>query len=159
MRIHKGETQGQPQQPPFMSRPRFPGPQMHPNNQLNYRQPPPMPPQYPTQPMMEAMIKQEPMDMATMEPMVEIHEQEQQGSFPATLGEGAVSITPISKNPKQRPMINANVMKIVQSNPNLSIKKSPEKLQPVTATTSQGPMPMGVALPDPDRYVNLTKFQ
>ncbi|XP_057671512.1 uncharacterized protein LOC130903436 isoform X1 [Diorhabda carinulata] len=154
MRIHKGETQVQP---PYSNRPRFPNPPNNQMGQLNYRQPPPMPQQYPPVQPMDIYIKQEPMDPATMEPMVEIHEQGgpmdqgqiEQQSFPDTLGDGAVSITPISKNPKQKALINANVMKIVQNNPQLSIKKSSEKMQQVAAGTSQ--IPMGVNLPDPDR--------
>lgn len=69
-------------------------------------------------------VKQEP-----LEPMVEIHESEpppQKANFTnqRSLGGGAVSITPISKNPNQKATINANIMKLVQNNPNLSIKKS-----------------------------------
>ncbi|XP_074032895.1 uncharacterized protein isoform X2 [Leptinotarsa decemlineata] len=147
MRIHKGETQGNNFKP-----------RIH-LNQLNYR----MPPQHQNnqhyqqhhqqqqQPMMpvDVMIKQEPMDMP-MEPMVEIHEPEQ-GNFPDSIGDGAVSITPISKNPKQRPTINPNVMKIVQSNPNLSIKKSPEKFPLAHPQMPSGSHLQMLSLPDPDR--------
>ncbi|CAG9864756.1 unnamed protein product [Phyllotreta striolata] len=153
MRIHKGETQGQltlHQPPPTTTTVNNRRPA---NNQLNYRQPPPPQSHY-----LDAVVKQEPLDMETMEPMVEIHEQEQeqeqQTGFPTSLGEGAVSITPIVKNPKQKATINASVMKIVQSNPNLSIKKAPEKIQSFAPTTSYGQMPLGVAVvapPDPDR--------
>ncbi|XP_050501254.1 uncharacterized protein LOC126881193 isoform X2 [Diabrotica virgifera virgifera] len=150
MRIHKGETQAPPYPPP--NRPRFPPPPNHQMGQINYR--PPMQ-QFPPPPM-DTVIKQEPMDPSTMEPMVEIHEQAGgvDQNFPDTLGDGAVSITPISKKPAQRPpQINPNVMKIVQNNPQLSIKKS-DKLQPMppmAAGTSQFQQMGGVNLPDPDR--------
>lgn len=77
-------------------------------------------------------VKQEP-----LEPMVEIHESEPTAPPPTrnnfvnqrSLGGGAVSITPIPKNPNQKATINANIMKLVQNNPNLSIKKSTPSLQ------------------------------
>ncbi|KAG5887935.1 hypothetical protein JTB14_003030 [Gonioctena quinquepunctata] len=146
MRIHKGETQGNNFKP-----------RIH-LNQYNYRLPPQHPNNQHNMLPMDAMVKQEPMD-TSMEPMVEIHESpDQQQSFPDSLGGGAVSITPISKNPKQKPIINPNVMKIVQNNPQLSMKKSPEKFQPEKFQPVPPPMPsssqlqMGpMGLPDPDR--------
>lgn len=113
MRIHKGETPNP--SPPFRPRP----PQNIQNNYQNYRASPS--PQYNNHFMVENVkIKEEPMDMP-MEPMVEIHEPEPEPSFPDTLGDGAVTLTPISK-PKQRPTISPNVMKLVQNNPAISIK-------------------------------------
>ncbi|KAK9881406.1 hypothetical protein WA026_016296 [Henosepilachna vigintioctopunctata] len=65
-----------------------------------------------------AQVKQEPLDL---EPEVEIHEQTTQDNYSANISP-SVSITPIRKNPNQKTQINANVMKLVQNNPQLSIK-------------------------------------
>ncbi|XP_018564119.1 uncharacterized protein LOC108905633 isoform X2 [Anoplophora glabripennis] len=136
MRIHKGETQAMP------STSQKPRSQMQ-NSYQNYRTPPPQTHQVL---IAEGMIKQEPMDMP-MEPMVEIHEPEQ--NYTGSIGDGAVSITPISKNPRQKPTINPNIMRIVQNNPQLSIKKSPEKY-PMPGS-SNNHVHMGVAPPDLDK--------
>lgn len=112
MRIHKGEAMAP--SPPFRQRP--PTTQ---NNFQNYRASPS--PQFNNHFIMDNVkIKEEPMDIP-MEPMVEIHEPENDQSFPDSLGDGAVSITPIAK-PKPKPSMNSNVLKLVQSNPALSIK-------------------------------------
>lgn len=153
MRIHKGETPNP--SPPFRPRP----PQNIQNSYQNYRAPPS--PQYNNHFMVENVkIKEEPMDMP-MEPMVEIHEPEPETSFPDTLGDGAVTLTPISK-PKQRPTISPNVMKLVQNNPAISIKPN-RPTQPSPGSSShhmqmnqmqqhmnQMQQMMG-AFPDPDK--------
>ncbi|KAJ8924959.1 hypothetical protein NQ315_001124 [Exocentrus adspersus] len=141
MRIHKGEM-GQQQQMPSTSYNRPRPPQMQ-NNYQNYK----MLPQPPHQMLLpEGLIKQEPMDMP-MEPMVEIHEPE--NNFTGSLGDGAVSITPISKNPKQRPTINPNIMRIVQNNPQLSIKKQAERYS--LPGSSSNHMNMMATPPDLDK--------
>lgn len=62
-----------------------------------------------------------------MEPMVEIHEQEP--TYPDSIGDGAVSITPINKKPNPKPALNSSIMRMVQNNPSISIKpRSPEKV-------------------------------
>lgn len=144
MRIHKGENPNTP--PIYRQRP----PTNQNNQQTNYRSPPM---QYNQFSPMEVMIKQEPMDMP-MEPMVEIHEPEQ--NFPETLGDGAVSITPITKNPKQKPAITPNLMKIVQNNPNISIKRPTERIPPQPSSSSSSQINMAQMMnmnpfPDPDK--------
>nr|CAH7747198.1 unnamed protein product [Callosobruchus chinensis] len=104
------------------------------------------------------LVKQEPMDEMpiSMEPMVEIHETESYSGSTSTIGDGAVSITPISKKPKPF-VLNSNIMKIVQNNPNISIKprSPPERVSFQGLTNNQSPqMPMsagGVPHPDDNR--------
>ncbi|KAF5296202.1 hypothetical protein FQA39_LY12656 [Lamprigera yunnana] len=62
--------------------------------------------------MNDVKIKQEP-----MEPIVEIHEQP--NNYPSSIG--AVSITPIP-NSSNRSTLDPSIMKLVQNNPNLTIK-------------------------------------
>ncbi|CAH1155264.1 unnamed protein product [Phaedon cochleariae] len=174
MRIHKGEMQQSPmpqqQGPPPSYKAR--APQASQNNHMmqNYRSPAanhqPHHRQQLHSPIMEMMeIKQEPMD-AAMEPMVEIYEPEQPTVFPESLGDGAVSITPISKNPNKQQQQQqhrgslgvSNVMRMVQGNSQLSIKKPQEKMQQQQMQVPSGSsshaamaMGMGMIFPDPDR--------
>ncbi|KAK5640163.1 hypothetical protein RI129_010974 [Pyrocoelia pectoralis] len=64
-------------------------------------------------------IKQEP-----MEPIVEIHEQPSPASYPTSIG--AVSITPIP-NSSHSTKLDPSIMKLVQNNPNLTIKSMVEQ--------------------------------
>ncbi|CAH2008390.1 unnamed protein product [Acanthoscelides obtectus] len=86
------------------------------------------------------LVKQEPIDdmPISMEPMVEIHETESYSGSTSTIGDGAVSITPISKKPKPF-VLNSNVMKLVQNNPNISIKprSPPERISLQALANSQ----------------------
>lgn len=96
-----------------------------------------------------AEVKQEPMDF---EPEVEIHEPVQE-TFTANLSP-AVSITPISKKPNQRLNINPNVMKLVQNNPQLSIRNresSPQQTQQQNHQMQQQLQQMLAGTPDSDR--------
>lgn len=108
MRIHKGERM---KSPPLLSQ----QPLISPRTKQNHLQSPIK--QEPLNDDYEVKVKEEP-----LEPMVEIYENER------NVGMGAVSITPIVKNPNKKPTINPNIMKLVQNNPNLTIKKTPEKL-------------------------------
>ncbi|XP_060535273.1 uncharacterized protein LOC132707430 [Cylas formicarius] len=143
MRIHKGDMGGLPgmlmPSPHLQMRP-------HPQQQQHHRIP--MQHQQMNYPRFEDVkIKQEPMD--SFEPMVEIHEGEQPSSNhsvslqPRELSGGAVSITPIAKNPNQKPTISPNVMKLVQNNPNITIhKKAPERhASPAQNNNYGGPAP------------------
>lgn len=64
-------------------------------------------------------IKQEP-----MEPIVEIHEQPSPTNYPSSIG--AVSITPIP-NSSHTTKLDPSIMKLVQNNPNLTIKSMVEQ--------------------------------
>ncbi|EEZ99574.1 uncharacterized protein LOC103314829 [Tribolium castaneum] len=108
MRIHKGETTA-PTKPTMTTRTR-----QSLNNETTY-------PNY---------IKREP-----LEPEIQIHESEQNNYKNDSIG--AVSITPISKNPNQKATINPNIMKLVQNNPHLTIRanRSPER-QPAPSASN-----------------------
>jgi hypothetical protein len=112
MRIHKGETTtNSNRSPAFNQRPR-----------QNYNSD--------SVPSYSNYIKQEP-----LEPEIQIHESEQNYNSNSSIG--AVSITPISKNPNQKATINPNIMKLVQNNPHLTIKanRSPER-QPTPSVSN-----------------------
>ncbi|XP_044756258.1 uncharacterized protein LOC123314898 [Coccinella septempunctata] len=96
-----------------------------------------------------AEVKQEPMDF---EPEVEIHEPVQE-NFTTNLSP-AVSITPISKKPNQKLQINPSVMKLVQNNPQLSIRNresSPQQTQQHNFQMQQHIQQMLAGTPDTDR--------
>lgn len=85
--------------------------------------------------------------MDSFEPMVEIHEGHEEppsppqrfntgAQPPRELGGGAVSITPINKNPgAPKQNLSPNIMKLVQNNPNISISKRPADKPPQRHST------------------------
>lgn len=90
------------------------------------------------------------------EPEVEIHEAVQE-NLTANLSP-AVSITPISKKPNQKLHINPNVMKLVQNNPQLSIRNKespPQHTQQQNYQMQQQLQQMLAGSPDTDRLVEL----
>ncbi|KAL3285272.1 hypothetical protein HHI36_019382 [Cryptolaemus montrouzieri] len=132
MRIHKAENMTNT--PPSTSQ----SPQLKPRPSYQEQNP------YQTH---FAQVKEEPMDF---EPEVEIHEPVAQENYSSGLSP-AVSITPISKNPHLKPQINPNVMKLVQNNPQLSIKNREPQQQSHNQQMQQQLQQMLSGQGDPDR--------